>query len=95
MAPKIISTRSHLDPNPPHTVENLEKILRKTPRTESQTSSRVLHKSNSLLENFVTLQDIQFHLHFEQGLFRTKSENWIDHTVFDPSILYQSPVTEA
>jgi len=76
-------------------VDNLEKILRKTPRTESQTSNRFLHKANSLPENFVTLQDIQFDSHFEQGLFRTESENWKDHTIFDPSSLQRIPVRES
>jgi len=54
-------------------MDNLENILRKTPRTESQTSNKVLHRANSLPQNFVTLQDIQFDTHFEQGLFRTNS----------------------
>ena len=33
--------------------------------------------------------------HFEQILFRTKSQNWINQTVLDLSILQQSPVAEA
>lgn len=71
-----------------------ENILRKTLRTKSQISSRFLHRANSLPEKFVAFQDIQFDLHFEKSLFKTKSKNWKDHIIFDPSILPKSPVKE-
>ena len=95
MVSKRIFTRSHPNPNPHAIVDNPEKILRKTPRSENPTINKPLHKAISLPENLATLQDIQFNLHFEQSLFKTKSHSWIAQTVFDPSVLHQIPIGEA
>ena len=68
MAPRRIFTKSHPEPNPPGIVENPEKILRKTPRSESYNVSKPIHKASSLPENLKNLQDIQFDSHFEKKL---------------------------
>lgn len=46
-----------------------------------------LSRYNSLPEKFETLQDIEFDLPFQQSLFRSKYEAFVDQTVIDKSIL--------
>lgn len=46
-----------------------------------------LLRSNYLLEKFETLQDIKFDLPFQQILFRSKYEAFVDQTIIDEDIL--------
>ena len=74
-------------------------MLRKKSFTESQGSNSPLSRfnspleniplsrSNSLLEKFETLQDIEFDFPFQQSLFRSKSEAFVDQIVIDKAIL--------
>jgi len=87
LAPKIIHTRSNLDPEPPNILDDPEKILRKIRLAESQGSNSPLSRENSLPENLNTIQDIQFDLPFEHSLFKTKYESCVDQTVIDEYVL--------
>ena len=58
VAPKRIHTRSHLDPEPVKVVDDPEKLIRKRSLAESQGSSSPPPRETSLLEKFVTIQDI-------------------------------------
>jgi len=40
------------------------------------------------------LQDIEFDVHFEQSLFRSKYLSWIDQIVVDPFISLDNPVED-
>lgn len=98
MAPKRIYTRSHPDLNPSKIVDDPGKLVRKKRFTKSQGSNSPLSRFNSPLENtlsrsnflpekFETLQDREFDFPFQQSLFRSKSEAFIDQTVIDKAIL--------
>lgn len=47
-------TRAHLDPNPIIIVDNLDKILRKNNKVESQETTSQLTKSNSPPKSYQT-----------------------------------------
>jgi len=66
-------TRAHPDPNPATIIDDLDRILRKLKKVETQGSSSQLIKENSLPKELSSLEDIQFDLSFELSLFRTKS----------------------
>ena len=87
LAPKRIHTRSHLDPEPVKIIDNPEKIIRKRNTAEGQGSSSPLHRATSLPEKLVTIQYIDFDLPFENILFRTKSDSFVDEIVLDQTIL--------
>jgi hypothetical protein len=87
LAPKRIHTRSHPDPEPVTIVDNPEKLLRKRNIVEGQGSNSPLHRATSLPEKLVTIQDIEFDLPFEQSLFRTKSDSFVNEIVLDQTIL--------
>jgi len=87
MAPRNIYTQSHPDPNAPKVVNNPARLIRKKIFIESQASNYPLPRSNSLLESFITVEDIEFYLPFDHSLFRNKSESFAPKTVFDESIL--------
>jgi hypothetical protein len=76
VAPKIIHTRSHLDPELVKVTDDPKKLIRKISLAESQGSSSPPPRETSLPEKFVTIQDIQFDLPFENTLFRTKYESF-------------------
>lgn len=46
-----------------------------------------LSRSNSLPEKFETIQDIEFDLPFQNSLFRSKSQSFVDQTVIDEALL--------
>lgn len=99
LTPRRIYTRSYPDPNHAKIVNDPEKLVRKKILIESQGSNSPLSRfnsplentplsrSNSLPENFKTLQDLEFDFPFQQILFRSKSEAFIDQNVIDKAIL--------
>jgi hypothetical protein len=87
LAPKRVFSRSHLDPEPATAIDNPEKLLRKKNATEGSGSHSPLHRSPSLPEKLVSLQDLEFDISFEQSLFRTKSDSFVSETVLDQTIL--------
>ena len=60
MAPKRAYTRSHPDPKPIIAIENPEQLLRKNTIAEGSGSHSPLHRSPSLPEELVALQDLDF-----------------------------------
>jgi hypothetical protein len=87
LAPKIIHTRSHPDPEPVTTIDNPKKLLRKRNTVEGQGSSNPLLRENSLLEKLISIHDIEFDLPFEHSLFRTKSDSFVNEIVLCQTIL--------
>ena len=87
MAPKIFYTRSHPDPQPTAAVDNPEKLLGKRNIVEGFGSHSPLHRSNSLLEKLIAIQDPEFDISSEQILFRTKSDSFVSETILDQTIL--------
>ena len=87
MAPKRVFTRSHLDLEPATSIGNLEKILRKKSIAEGSRSHSPLHRSPSLPEKLVSLQDLEFDISFEQILFRKKFNSFVSETILDQTIL--------
>ena len=87
MAPKRAFIRSHLDPEPTTTIDNPEKLLRKKNTTEVSGNHSPLHRSFSLPEKLVSLQDLEFDISFEQILFRKKSDNFLNEIILDQTIL--------
>lgn len=88
LAPKRTHyTTAHPDPNPATIVDDLDRILRKPKKIETQGSSSHLIKENSLPKELSSLKDIQFDLSFEISFFRTKFENSIHDTVIDPNFI--------
>jgi len=65
-------------------------LIRKIITTESQGNSSPLPRATSLIEEFVTIQDIHFDLPFENIFFRTKSGSFVDDIVLDQAILQPS-----
>ena len=59
MAPRKIHTRAYPNPNPPEIVDNLEGILRKSPKIKFSTVFRSPLRANSVPENLATLQESQ------------------------------------
>ena len=70
MAPKKVHTRAHPDPDPPEIVDNLESILRKSPRIKLSTFFRLPLRVNSVPGNLSALQQSQVDL---VNPFRTRS----------------------
>ena len=68
MAPKKVYTRSHPDPEPTTAVDDPEKLVRKKNIVEGSRSHNPLHRSNSLPEKLVAIQDLEFNISFEQSL---------------------------
>jgi hypothetical protein len=87
MAPKRTYTRAHPDPEPAIAVDNPKKLLKKKNIAEGFENHNPLHRSFSLPEELVDIQDLDFDLFFEQILFRTKSDNFLSDTVLDQDIL--------
>jgi hypothetical protein len=87
MAPKIIHSRSHPDPEPITIVDNPEKLIRKRNIVEGQGSSSPLLSENFLPEKLITIMDIEFDLPFEHNLFRTKFDSFVDEIVLDQTFL--------
>ena len=83
MAPKRTYTRSHPDPEPVIAVENPKKLLKKKNIAEGFENHNLLHRSFSLLEELVDIQDLDFDLFFEQILFKTKLDNFLRNTILD------------
>ncbi len=80
-------TSAHPDPNSATIVDNLDKILRKNNKVESQESISQLTKVDSLPKELSNLEDLQFDLSFEHSLFRAKSETSIHDIVIDPAFI--------
>ena len=70
MASRRVHTRAYLDPNTSDIVDNLERILRKSPNSKTSTVVRPVHRVNSVPENLTTLQNSQVEL---RNQFRTRS----------------------
>jgi hypothetical protein len=87
LSPKRIHTRSHPDPKPVTIVDNPKKLIRKRNTVEGQGSSVPLQTATSLLDNLVTIQDIEFDLPFEKILFKTKLDSFVNEIVLDQTIL--------
>jgi hypothetical protein len=87
LTPNIIHSRSHPNPEPMKVVDNPEKLISKISLAEIQGSSSPPSRETSLLEKFVTIQDIQFDLPFENSLFRTKYESFVDEPILDNAII--------
>ena len=68
-------------------VDNPEKLLKKKNIAEGFKNHNPLHRSFSLPEELIDIQDLDFDLFFEQSLFRTKSDNFLSDTVLDQDIL--------
>ena len=75
MAPRRIHTRAHPNPNPPEIVDNLERILRKSPKAKSSTIVRPFPRANYIPENLAALQESQVDL---RNPFKTRSLDDID-----------------
>jgi hypothetical protein len=58
LAPKRVYTRSHPDLEPATTVDDPKKLLRKKNTVEGSGSHNPLHRSNSLPEKLVAIQDL-------------------------------------
>ena len=91
MAPKRVYTQSHPDPEPAIATDNPKQLLRKKTITEGSGSHSLLHKSLSLPEELVTLQDLDFDMIVEQSLFRTKSDSFVTKIILDPKCLLLEP----
>jgi hypothetical protein len=85
--PKRAYTRSHPDPEPAIAADNPKQLLRKKTIAEGSRSHSPLHKSPSLPEELVVLQDLDFDRIFEQSMFRTKYDIFVTKTILDPTIL--------
>ena len=83
MAPKKVYTRSHPNPKPATTIDDPEKLLRKKNIVEGYGSHSPLHRSNSLPEKLIAIQDLEFDISFEQSLFRTKSDSFVSDKILD------------
>ena len=81
---KIYYTRSNPDPKPSIIVDNLDRIGKKTKQIEDLDAKVSLIRANSLPQELVSLQDIEFDLKFEHSLFRRKSESDLKTVVLDP-----------
>ena len=58
MAPRKIHTRAYPNPDPPEVVDNLEGILRKSPKIKLSTVFRSPLRANSVPENLAAPQEI-------------------------------------
>ena len=88
MAPRKIHTRAYPDPDPPEIVDNLESILRKSPRIKLSTVFRSPLRANSVPKNLSTLQQSQVDL---VNPFRTRSLDDLDQLDSESSL--SSPET--
>ena len=70
---RTIHTRAYPNPKPPEIIDNLESILRKSPKPRKPTISRHIHRANSAPEDFTTLSDTHFYLELQSSLPRTRS----------------------
>ena len=75
MASRKIHTRAYPDPNPPKIVDNLESILRKSPKSNTSIIVRPIHRANSAPEDLSALQNTQVDL---RNPSRTNSLSDID-----------------
>ena len=75
MAPRRIYTRARLDPDPPEIVDNPERILRKSPKTQFSAIFRPPLRANSVPENLSALHESQIEL---LNPFRTSSFGDLD-----------------
>ena len=81
MAPKKIYTRKNHDPNPIlELVEDPEKLLRKKKARNGTSIS--LNRSISLpKEGVISVEDLEFDEKFEQSLFKSKSDSYLNQIV--------------
>jgi hypothetical protein len=87
LATKRIHTRYHPDLEPTIAVDVLEKLLKKKNIVEGFGSHNPLHRSTSLPEKLIIIQDLEFDISFEKILFRTKSDSFKCEIVLDQTIL--------
>ena len=73
LAHRTIHTRAFPNPNPPETVDNPEKILKRTPVSRRATISSSIHRANSAPEDLAALLDPFFDLDLQKKLPRTRS----------------------
>ena len=83
MAPRKIHTRAYPDPKPPEIVDNLERILRKSPEVKYSTVFRSPLRANSVPENLTALHQSQVDL---RNPFRTRSLDDLDQLDSESSL---------
>jgi len=88
VAPRKIHTRAYPDPDPPELVDNLETILRKSPRNKLSTIFGSPLRASFVPENLAALQQSQADL---VNPFRTRSFDNIIQLDFESSL--SSPET--
>ena len=81
---KVYYTRSNPDPKPVVIVENPDRIGKKKKQLENLEVEVLLKRVNSLPQDLVSLQDIDFDLKFENSLFRSQSKSDLKTTFLDP-----------
>ena len=81
---KIYYTRSNSDPKPAIILDNPDQIGKKKKRIEDLEAEVSLKRVNSLPQELVSLQDIDFDLKFEHSLFRSQSKSDLYIVVLDP-----------
>ena len=84
---KTYYTRSNSYPKPIFIVNNPNRIGKKKKQTKNLEAEVTLITVNSLPQELVSLQDIDFDQKFEHSLFKRKSENDLKTTVVDPTFV--------
>ena len=84
---KTYYTRSNPDPKPAVIVDNPDRIGKKKKQTKNLEFEVSLIRVNSLPQELVSLQYIDFDLKFEHSLFKSKFENDLKTTVLDPAFI--------
>ena len=80
---KVYYNRSNPNSKPVIIVDNPDQIGKKKKQLENLEVEVSLKRVNSLPQELVSLQDIDFDLKFEHSLFRIKSESDLKITVLD------------
>lgn len=83
LASRNIHTRSHPYLDPPKATNDPKKMIIQKKFEEGQASNSPIHRSHTLPESIVTVEDIDFDLPFEHSLFRSKSETFFFETIID------------
>ena len=81
---KVYYTRYNSDPKPVVIVDNPDRIGKNKKYIEDLDIKISLNRVNSLPQELVSLQDMEFDLKFENSLFRRKYESNLSNDVLDP-----------
>lgn len=82
-----IEKLSSPDPNPIVIVDNPDRIRKKKKQTKNLEAEVSLIRVNSLPQELVSLQHIDFDLKFEHSLFKIKYENDLKTTILEPDFV--------